>query len=96
MAEKFKFVLYISGHSNVSTLAHINLRKIFEDFLRDHYELKIVYIEEFPELAETAGILTIPTLVRETPLPVKKFIGVMNDQSKILTGLGIQISAGSN
>jgi circadian clock protein KaiB len=43
-----------------------------------------------PQLAEGDQILAIPTLVKKVPEPVRKIIGDLSNQEKVLVGLDIR------
>jgi circadian clock protein KaiB len=58
--------------------------------LGNNYELVIVDILERPQLAEEQKILATPTLIRESPLPVRRVIGDLSDKEKLLLALDLQ------
>ncbi len=68
-----------------------NIRRLCEEHLRGHYELKIIDIYQQPGLAEGAQIVAAPTLVKMLPLPLRKLIGDMSDEGRVLVALGIQV-----
>ena len=45
---------------------------------------------EKPQLAEGDQILAIPTLVRKVPEPIRKIIGDLSNEEKVLVGLNIK------
>ena len=45
---------------------------------------------EKPQLAEGDQILAIPTLVRKFPEPIRKIIGDLSNETKVLVGLNIR------
>ena len=58
--------------------------------LKDHYIIEVVDLVENPELAKNDQILAIPTLVRKLPEPIKKIIGTLANEEKVLVGLDIK------
>lgn len=85
--------LYIAGTSAKSTRAINNLKKLCEEHLRDRYELEVIDIFQQPKLAESEQIIAAPTLVKELPPPLRKFIGDLADIEKILVGLDLKPKA---
>jgi circadian clock protein KaiB len=88
--KKYILHLYIAGLSPRSQKAIDNIKKICEKYLKGRYELVIQDIYQSPIIAVDNQILAIPTLVKELPLPLRKFVGDMSNLKKILVGLDIQ------
>ena len=65
------------------------LTTICQEQLKGEYHLEIIDIQKFPDQAEEAGIMAIPTLIRKWPLPVTRLIGALTVRSRVLAGLGI-------
>jgi len=82
--------LYISGLTPKSQRAIDNLKAICERHLKDRYELDIIDIFQQPELARAEQVIAAPTLVKELPPPLRKFIGDMSQTEKILVGLEVK------
>jgi len=82
--------LYVAGLSQKSVLAIENLRRYCDEFLRDRYRIEVIDLLKNPELAEGDQILAIPTLVRKVPSPIRKIIGDLSKQEKVLVGLDIR------
>ncbi len=53
------------------------------------YDLEIIDVLEFPEMAETERILATPTLIKSLPLPLRRVIGDLSDKEKVLLGLEV-------
>jgi len=85
--------LYITGTTSQSTRAILNIRKICEEHLEGRYELEVVDISEHPALAIGEQIIAAPTLIKELPLPLRRFIGDMSLTERILLGLGLRKAA---
>ena len=66
-----------------------NLKKICQKHLNNKCTIEIIDLSENPELAKEDQILAIPTLVRKLPEPVKKIIGTLANEEKVLIGLEI-------
>jgi circadian clock protein KaiB len=82
--------LYVSGLTPRSQRAIDNLKAICEEHLQGRYDLEVVDIFQQPEFAKAEQIIAAPTLVKELPLPLRKFIGDMSQTEKILLGLEIR------
>ncbi len=81
--------LYIAGQTTKSITALANLKEICEKHLAGKYSIEIVDLLKNPEAASNDQILAIPTLVRKLPPPVKKIIGDLSDEEKVLRGLAV-------
>jgi circadian clock protein KaiB len=87
--ECYVLCLYIAGLTPRSTLAVERIRAICERYLTGRYELTIIDLYLKPEAARQAQVVVAPTLVKQSPIPVRLFIGDMADEKKILMGLNI-------
>ena len=81
--------LYVSGQTPRSAQAIVRVRDLCESHLSGRYELTVVDLSQSPALASHHQIVAAPTLVRELPLPERKFIGDMSDGARILRGLDV-------
>ena len=82
--------LYVAGQSPKSLHAIANLKKICEENLQGHYELEVIDLYEKPQLAKGDEIIAVPTLVRKLPEPIRKIIGDLSDEEKVLVGLQLR------
>ena len=82
--------LYIAGHTARATAAIENLQSICERRLQGRYQLEVVDLLKNPQLARGDQILAIPTLVRKLPAPMKKIIGDLSDEERVLVGLDLR------
>lgn len=87
---KYLLRLFVTGASSRTGTAIANLRRICEQDLQGLYDLEIIDVLEFPELAETEKILATPTLIKSLPLPLRRVIGDLSDKDKVLLGLEVQ------
>jgi circadian clock protein KaiB len=65
------------------------LREICDRHYPSDYYLKIVDIYEQPEEVVARGVLAVPTLIKELPLPVRVLIGDFTDEPRVLAALGL-------
>jgi circadian clock protein KaiB len=81
--------LYVTGSTRNSLRAIDNLRRICTRHLDGDYALEVVDIYQQPEIAARADLIAAPTLVKRFPLPVRRLIGDLSDEARVLTGLGL-------
>jgi circadian clock protein KaiB len=82
--------LYVAGQTPNSMAAFENLKRICETHLKGEYRIEIVDLLENPRLAKGDQIVAVPTLVRQLPPPVKKIIGNLASEERVLVGLDLQ------
>jgi circadian clock protein KaiB len=82
--------LYIAGQTPKSLAALSNLNEICEGRLKGRYKIEIIDLVRKPELARENQIFAIPTLVRQIPEPIRKIIGDLSDQQRVLVGLALK------
>jgi circadian clock protein KaiB len=82
--------LYVAGQTKKSIAAFANLKQICETHLAGRYEIEVIDLIETPTLAANDQILAIPTLVRKLPSPLKKIIGDLSNEERVLVGLDIK------
>ena len=90
ISSSYKINLFIAGQTAKSELAIANIQRIFAG-LNIPLELDIIDVLEEPELAEQFRILATPTLLKVSPLPVRRIIGDLSDERKLFSGLGIVV-----
>lgn len=90
--ERYVLKLYVTGRSPNSTRAVVNIKRLCERYLAGRYDLRIVDLYQRPELARGQQIIAAPTLIKEWPLPVKRILGDMSDERRVLSGLDIERS----
>ncbi len=86
---RYKLRLYVTGRTPQSQRAIANLRTILESEIQSEYELEVIDVLEYPDLAEREKILATPTLVRRLPEPVRKIVGDLSDREKVLQSLDL-------
>lgn len=90
MEKQYQLRLYIAGTTSRSVTALNNLKKYCEEHLKGLYSIEVIDLLVNPQLAEGDQILAIPTLVKKVPEPVRKIIGDLSNQEKVLVGLDIR------
>jgi circadian clock protein KaiB len=88
--ERWELRLYVAGNTPKSMTALANLKKYCEQHLPDKYSLEVIDLLVQPQLAAGDQIFAIPTLVRKVPVPIRKIIGDLSNEEKVLVGLNIR------
>jgi circadian clock protein KaiB len=86
---KYTLRLYVAGISSRSSAAIRAIEEICETHLEGHYDLEIIDIYKNPTLAKGDQIIAAPTLIKELPKPLRRFIGDLTDRDRILVGLDL-------
>ncbi|HTY64144.1 MAG TPA: circadian clock KaiB family protein [Acidobacteriota bacterium] len=89
-AEKYVLRLYIAGISVRSSSAIRSVTALCEEHLKDRYDLEVIDIYQQPTLAKGEQIIAAPTLIKKLPQPLRRLIGDMADQQRILVGLDLR------
>jgi circadian clock protein KaiB len=87
---KYELRLYIAGKTVKSVTALSNLKRYCEEHLKGQYKIEVIDLLVHPQLAEGDQIFAIPTLVRKVPEPIRKIIGDLSNEEKVLVGLNIR------
>jgi circadian clock protein KaiB len=89
-AELWDLRLYVAGQTPRSVAALANLKKICEEHLAGRYRVEVIDLVKNPQRARSDQILAIPTLVRRVPEPVRRIIGDLSNQDRVLVGLDVR------
>lgn len=87
-AEPLKLALYVAGQTPKSLAAIENLERICAS-MPGKYAVEVIDLKSSPQLAREHNIVAIPTLVRQLPTPIRKIIGDLSDQEKVLVHLKV-------
>jgi len=88
--QKISLRLYVAGASPRSARAIANLKQICDQYLQGRYELEIIDIYQQPIFAREGQIVAAPTLIRELPPPLRKFIGDLSNIQDALLGVDLR------
>jgi circadian clock protein KaiB len=86
----YELRLYVAGQTSKSLAAIAHLRSICEQNLECNYLIEVIDLMVTPQLAKGDQIVAVPTLVRKLPRPIKKIIGDLSNEEKVLVGLDIR------
>lgn len=87
--DKYILRLYVAGATTRSRQAVLRVRQLCEAELAKNYELEVIDIYQQPLLARDNQIVATPTLIKESPLPVCRFIGNLTNTTGLFGGLDI-------
>ena len=82
--------LYVTGTTGKSMRAIQNVRRICEEHLQGLYDLEVVDIYKNLPLARGDQIIAAPTLIKRLPAPLRRLIGDMSDEQRVLVGLDVR------
>ena len=86
---RYKLRLFITGTTARSTRAIENMRRICEENLQGQYDLEVVDVYQNPEATRELQIVATPTLVKILPEPLRRIIGDLSDEERVLAGLDL-------
>lgn len=87
---KYELRLYVANQTAKSLAAFANLNRICETHLAGQYRIEVIDLTKAPALAAGDQIFAVPTLVRRLPEPIKKIIGDLSNEERVLVGLNVQ------
>jgi circadian clock protein KaiB len=88
--ESYVLRLYVTGSTPRSARSILNVQTLCEKRLAGRYKLEVVDIYQQPELAREEEIIAVPTLIKKLPAPLRKLIGDLSDQERVLVGLDLK------
>jgi circadian clock protein KaiB len=90
VSKEYVLRLYVTGSTPRSTLAIQNLKAICEEHLHGRYELQVIDVYQRPSLAKDERIVATPTLVKVLPAPLRRLIGDLSNEERVLLGLDLR------
>lgn len=76
------------GPSSARAIA--NLSAICKNHQPDNHQVEIVDILQDPRRVLSDHVLATPTLIKLSPAPIRKIIGDLSEEAKVLFALGLQ------
>lgn len=93
--EPYVLRLYVAGLTPRSQRAIANIKAICDEYLAGRYDLEVVDVFKRPVLAREEQIVATPTLVKQLPAPLRRFIGDLSQKQRVLVGLDLVKRPGS-
>src|SRR4030042_881322 len=91
-AQSLGLKLFIAGGRPESARAVARLQGMLQDYDLHASSVRIVDIEQDPQVAKEAQVIGTPALVKEHPFPRKSIIGDLSDATVVLRALGLPIT----
>ena len=88
--EHYVLRLYVTGSTPRSVDAIAAIRSLCRERLEGHYDLEVIDLRQHPQLARDEQITAVPLLVRKLPLPLRRVIGDLSDEERVLFGLDLR------
>jgi circadian clock protein KaiB len=79
--------LYVAGNAPNSLRAIANAKAICAEHFLSCHDLEIVDLLQYPLRGLDDGIIVTPTLLRLSPLPIRRVVGNLSDTQQVLTTL---------
>ncbi len=89
-ASHYVLRLYVTGLTPRSLAAIESTKRTCEQFLAGRYDLEIVDLAKHPALAEGEQIIAAPTLIKKLPLPLRRLVGDLTNEERVLLGLDLR------
>ena len=81
--------LFVAGATTRSTEAVLRVRQLCEAEPKGSCRLEVIDIYQQPRLARDHQIVATPTLIKEFPRPMRRFIGSLANLTGLFAGLDI-------
>ena len=88
-AGKLVLRLFVAGATDRSRQAVLRVRELCETELNGCCKLEVIDIYQQPGLARDNQIVATPTLIKEFPKPVRRFIGNLANITTLFNELGL-------
>jgi len=88
--ERYVLRLYVTGMTPRSTQAVGALKALCQEHLEGRYDLEVIDIYQHPQLAKDEQITALPLLVKKLPAPMRRLIGNLSDEERVLMGLDLR------
>jgi circadian clock protein KaiB len=85
--DKYVLRLFVAGATARSRQAILRIRQLCEVELKDDCTLEVIDIYQQPQLARANQIIATPTLIKEFPRPIRRFIGNLADTAGLFVEL---------
>lgn len=88
-SDRYKLYLFITGTTPKSLRAIENMKRICEENLSGKYDLEVIDVYANPDATKQHQIIATPTLVKALPEPLRRIIGDLSNEERVLAGLNI-------
>lgn len=89
--DKYVLRLFVAGATARSRQAVLRVRQLCAAELKYHCTLEVIDIYQQPEMARKNQIVATPTLIKEFPRPVRRFIGNLMNTTGLFAELDLSL-----
>ncbi len=89
VSPRYRLRLYVSGATPRSTQAIASIKAIGEKHLHGRYDLEVIDAFQQAEMVRDQQIVVLPTLIKHLPHPLRRMVGDLSDEERVLVGLGL-------
>lgn len=89
--DEYLMRLYVAGTSTRSRQAILRARELCAGELKGRCTLEVIDIYQEPIRARDAQIIATPTLVKESPKPIRRLIGILTKPRDLFVALGLDV-----
>ena len=93
-AASVELCLFVAGETGPSARARRELDRLRVGLEGGGGRVEVIDVMERPDLAEQAGILATPVLIRVAPLPRRSIIGDLSNWKVVAEMLGLELGRG--
>lgn len=86
-AERYHLTLFVNGASDLSAQAIDAVTQLCDAQLGGRCHLEVVDVNDRPDVALRSRVRVVPTLVRTSPLPVRRLAGDLSQSARVLAML---------
>jgi len=88
--EPWELRLYVNGKTSLKSIVTLeNIKELCKKHLPGEFKLDVVDLVENFAQAREDHVIALPTLVRRSPLPIRKVIGDLSNTDQVVTALGL-------
>ena len=85
----YRLLLFVAGNEPNSMKAREIIYRLCDEHLQECYEIRVVNVLDDYQAAIDHHVMVVPSLIVETPLPVRTIAGSLGDEGKVLEALGL-------
>jgi circadian clock protein KaiB len=89
---RWQLHLYVADQTPSSVAALSNLKHLCQTHLAGRYKIELIDLLKHPKRAVLDQILAIPTLVCTWPQPIRRVIGDLSNETRVLAGLHLKVA----
>ena len=88
--ERWHLRLYVADQTPASVAAVINLKHLCKTYLPGRSQIELIDLLENPKRAVRDQITALPTLLLTRPQPIRRIIGDLSNEARVLAGLHLK------